>query len=209
MQHTLTYYKISTTGFHVYLCFKGGLLWQSHYELRHLQQPIWTAFHKELPQSEGDLKRFTGFFAMGSHWKVTVKSLVDGRHTQEDKLRMFCAAFKHYRKVAYVPKDVEKANLKAVQVTPDYLRVFFETPGLSNYSITNYITRYNITRDYATNGMPDQRQATHPGEWSRDYDRTLTDEERMVYWRHLVTLGWVKKHGPNGTYFVDTSKEKD
>lgn len=124
-----------------------------------------------------------------------VRELHAGRSVQ-DKIVMFCGAYKHYRGVPYKAKELEKANLKNTPVSRELLDVFFKSP-LANYTLDNYIKRINITRDWAHNGMNNHLADAFPDEWNEEYSRTLTGERLSKYYIHLRELGWQKDERGN------------
>lgn len=129
--------------------------------------------------------------------------------TAREKVIMFCTAFKYYRKVHYVAKDNEKANIKHVPVTRELLDIFFQSP-LHHFTIDNYIGRINITRDWLKNGLPDKTRggSAHPSYWDEAYERNLSGPELTAYRAHLRKLGWKTIHHPvRGTYMVEEDGE--
>ncbi|GGG33282.1 hypothetical protein [Hymenobacter glacieicola] len=108
--------------------------------------------------------------------------------TVKDKIKLFCAAFKDYRKVTYQPTQTEASNIRTVPVSQELLTVFFET-GLLDYSIRNYIARINTTRDILKNGRNIKER--FPAGYDRDFYNSLSGERLVEYKRHLRDNGWV------------------
>ena len=129
------------------------------------------------------------------HQSFDVRELHAGRSVQ-DKIVMFCGAYKHYRGVPYKPKELEKANLKTTPVTRELLDTFFKS-ALANYSLDNYIKRINITRDWAHNGMNNHLANVFPDEWNEEYSRTLDATGISKYYLHLNALGWKRDERGN------------
>jgi len=126
--------------------------------------------------------------------------------TVKEKTILFCAAHKNYRRVNYTAKDREKANLKAVPVTPELLDVFFSSP-LQHFTIDNYVSRINITRDWQANGMPTKDSFRYPKDWSADFERTLSPDQLTAYHQHLRKLGYIKDYNPNrGTFWREAGE---
>ncbi len=146
-----------------------------------INEQIWVAFKTRLNSSD-NLRMLQETFE--------VKELSNGRSVQ-DKLVMFCSAYKHYRNVPYKAKEVEKANLKNVPVTRGLLDTFFKSP-LANYTLDNYIKRINITRDWNLNGMNNHLANAFPDEWNEEFSRTLDGARLSEYYQHLIALGWQK-----------------
>ncbi len=149
---------------------------------------------KLLTSSHPDLGKYT-------HEEIPMR-------TAREKVIMFCTAYKHYRGVHYVAKDRESANIKHVPVSRELLDIFFQSP-LHHFTIDNYISRINITRDWAKNGLPDKNRggSAHPNYWDEAYYKSLTGEALTSYMQHLVKLGFVKKsHPQRGTYFEEGKK---
>ena len=169
-----------------YLRFEKGYLTGVEYIFNEsLTGDVWRSIHELMPQHENELKEFC-------ERRILVASQVKAK-TLQDKIVLFNHFYKHYRGVAYVGKTVEKANLKNVPVTPDLLKVFFESP-LSNFTMANYINRINITKDFARNGMKGNK---HPNYYDRDYEKTLGQTELNEYHKHLRALGWTSKYHPS------------
>ena len=113
--------------------------------------------------------------------------------TAKDKIIWFCLAFKHYRKTNYLAKEHEKANIKNVPVSRDLLDVFFKSP-INNFTIDNYISRINITKDHSINGLPSEQR--FPNHYDSKFERTLSGQETMKYHQHLKAKDWVKQEVP-------------
>lgn len=129
--------------------------------------------------------------------KSTVQPLA--LKTAHEKIQMFCAAHQARRGVYYIPKKHEKSNIKTVQVTPELLDVFFKSPHLQHFTIDNYVSRINITRDWAKNGIPDGKlKSKHPDYYDKDHERKLTGSELVEYHQHLYKCGWQKIHPEAG-----------
>lgn len=107
--------------------------------------------------------------------------------TAKDKIKLFCAAFRDYRGVTYQPTQTEASNIRTVQVNPQLLQVFFETP-LLDFSIRNYIARINITKDVLKNGRNVKER--FPAGYDHDFYHKLTGEKLTEYKRHLRDNGW-------------------
>lgn len=166
----------------IYVRYEKGQLTNILFELTDTLNPqIYESF-------KARLKAFDSMTEM--HQTFDVRELHQGRSVQ-DKIVMFCGAFKHYRGVPYKPKELEKANLKTTPVTRQLLDVFFSSP-LANYTLDNYIKRINITRDWAVNGMNNHLADAFPDEWNEEYSRSLDGDRLSKYYQHLRSLGWNK-----------------
>ena len=166
----------------IYIRYEHGELTHVLLELTAKMNPqIFEAFKARL-KSDDNVRHLLENF--------DVKELGNGRSVQ-DKLVMFCGAYKHYRNVPYKAKETEKANLKNVPVTRELLDVFFKSP-LANYTLDNYIKRINITRDWHKNGMNNHLLEAFPSEWNEEFSRTLEGQRLSEYYQHLHALGWKK-----------------
>lgn len=166
----------------IYIRYEKGALTNVLLELNSTINPqIFEAFKARL-KSDDNVRLLLENFE--------VKELGNGRSIQ-DKLVMFCGAYKHYRGVPYKAKETEKANLKNVPVTRELLDVFFKSP-LANYTLDNYIKRINITRDWHKNGMNNHLLEAFPDEWNEEFSRTLDGQRLSEYYKHLNDIGWRK-----------------
>jgi hypothetical protein len=166
----------------IYLRYEDGALAAVALELTgKLDENVWSHLKQQL-QLQENLKRLAEMFQ--------VKPLDTGRSVQ-DKIIMFCGAYKHYRGVPYYPKELEKANLKNVAVSPQLLDTFFKSP-LANYTLDNYIKRINITRDWSRNGMNNHLLTAFPDDYDPTFESTLSGERIAAYWAHLRDKGWRK-----------------
>ena len=199
----LTVHRLSFVGFHSYLAYRDGKLFIIQLPEPKLMPCHWQAkFLEGIPQDEKNLPEFHTFFTAGKLIEISQRPLNEAK-TQKDKIIAFSMAFKHYRGVSYSAKDVEKSNVKHVPVSKKLLDTFFQTPGLSNYTLENYIHRINITKDYTVNGLPDQRGPQLPDAWDLSFYKSCDEKTRAVYEKHLHELGYEKKYaGSIGTYFV-------
>ncbi|MEQ9021904.1 MAG: hypothetical protein RLN82_03980, partial [Pseudomonadales bacterium] len=156
---------------------------------------VFDAVMSEVPQLEADIPKGEHYmmafaFETSPHSpKVTYQPL--NPSTAKDKLILFCHAFKQYRQVPYYPKEHEKANIKNVMVNKELLDVFFTSP-LQHFTIDNYISRYNITRDQAKNGKPVKDSFKFPGHYDAAFEKTLSGASLQAYWKHLRANGWEK-----------------
>jgi hypothetical protein len=166
----------------IYLRYEKGELSAVLFELNAaLNDQVYTAFKQRLMQGE-NLKMLSECFE--------VKELNNGRSVQ-DKIVMFCSAFKFHRGIPYKPKEVEKANLKNVPVTRELLETWFKSP-LANYTLDNYIKRINITRDWARNGQGNHLIKQLPDDYDPTFEASLSGERLTQYWAHLRTNGYTK-----------------
>ena len=106
----------------------------------------------------------------------------------QDKVVLFSIFFRKYRGVNYAAKILEKANLKGVAVTKQLLTTFFESP-LSNFTLSNYIARINLTKDHTRNGNEIQKPR-FPDVYDRATEARLSGQELSEYYQHLYKLGW-------------------
>jgi len=128
--------------------------------------------------------------------KLEVKELVT--KSVKDKCILFCQAHYKHRGVSYVCTSFERANVKNVPVTLEYLEVFFGS-SLENFTLGNYIKRMNIIRDQAKNGKNTLRL---PNEWVPDFARKLDGPGYQAYVRYLKKLGLTKHYSPtSGEYW--------
>ncbi|MEO9475851.1 MAG: hypothetical protein ABJG41_09960 [Cyclobacteriaceae bacterium] len=194
----ITTYKVSFLGYHIYLGYRNKRLWIIQLPDKGLPRPLQSQFLANLDETEKALTDYNCFYSNHKMFELTKKQLGEPK-TQQDKIIVFGMAFKHYRGVAYQAKDQEKANIKHVPVSRKLLETFFTTPGLTNYTVENYIQRINITRDYAVNGFPDAR---FPDQWDREFWRNCDDKTRMMYEKSLVAKGYQRKTTGLGTNFV-------
>lgn len=199
----LTTYKLSFMGYHTYVAYRNHALFMVQLPEKNDMQISWhPRFLAAIPQLERDVKKLEGFQASVSQFvKITTKCLSEAK-TQADKIVAFSMAYKHYRGVAYSARDTEKSNVKNVPVNRKLLATFFETPGLTNFTIDNYVHRINITKDYAVNGFPDDRGPKMPDVWDREYWRQCDDNTRMAYERSLAGKGYKRKITSQGTIFI-------
>lgn len=181
---------------HIWLIFMGQRLHQVHYELAApLSEAQWRYWNAIIPQT------LQGMEALKAAKLQPVLLNELKRHTVREKIVMFAAWHKQHRGVNYIAKQLEKANLAHVPMSPKLLDTFFRSP-LQNFTLKNYIDRINITRDMAENGT----KTRHPGHFDPAYDRSLSPEQRNDYYAHLRSLGWVSTYNPNsGTIW----KEKE
>lgn len=107
--------------------------------------------------------------------------------TVKDKIAAFCAAYKEYRGITYAPTQNEASNIRTVLVSRELLTVFFET-ALSDFSIRNYITRINTTRDILQNGRDIKER--FPSEYNHELYHKLPPDKLLAYQKHLRELGW-------------------
>jgi hypothetical protein len=105
----------------------------------------------------------------------------------KDKIALFCAVYKEYRQVVYTPTQTEASNIRTVPVNGELLTVFFESP-LRDYSIRNYITRINTTKDILKNGRDIQER--FPNEYSYELYHKLPPDRLLAYQKHLFNLGF-------------------
>lgn len=168
----------------IYLRYEKECLTAIAMELnKPLEAHVWRSFLDRLPlQKDWINRQLSGVFE--------VKELSSGRSVQ-DKVVLFCGAYKHYRGVPYKPTTLEKANLKNVMVSRELLDTFFKSP-LSNFSMKNYIDRINITRDWQKNGMNQHLLSAMPDEYSAEYESKLDGPGLSEYRAHLISLGWKK-----------------
>lgn len=174
----------------LWLRFENGYLRGVEYEFKGpLLHELWQKLHAKFPRQVEDLKKWEG-------GTIQVKALGDpkGKATREEKIKLFCGFYQHYRGVAYQPKQLEKANIHTVKVTPKLLHTFFNSP-LQNFTMANYIERINITTDQARNG---HQGSKHPIYYDSAYERTLKGTDITDYHAHLIKLGWKKNNSPGG-----------
>lgn len=107
--------------------------------------------------------------------------------TAKDKIAHFCAAFRDYRGVVYKPTQNEASNIRTVLVSKELLATFFETPGLMDFTIRNYIQRINITRDVQKNGRDAKER--FPNHFDKDFFQKLPVEKHGAYYAHLRAHG--------------------
>lgn len=176
----------------IYVAFNNGYLTDVKLELNAPLTGIqWDWFRGKMPYMEEGMSRMR----VGS---MEVKLLKP--RTVQDKIIGFCVYYKKFRGISYQPKTVEKANLKDVPITKEYLEVFFNSP-LSNYSIANYIVRINITKDWAKNGMNPKR---YPAYYDAKLDKSLGTSDRELYYKHLRSNGWRQEYHPvSGSKWVE------
>ena len=105
----------------------------------------------------------------------------------KDKIALFCAVYKEYRQVVYTPTQTEASNIRTVPVNGELLTVFFESP-LRDYSIRNYITRINTTKDILKNGRDIQER--FPNDYSHELYHKLPPDRLLAYQKHLFSLGY-------------------
>jgi hypothetical protein len=166
----------------IYLRYEKGVLTAIAFELTDaMNEQVWNAFKQRL-NLQDNLK------LLGENFEV--KELGNGRSVQ-DKIVLFCSAFKHHRGIPYKPKEVEKANLKNVPVTRELLEMWFKSP-LANYTLDNYIKRINITRDWLHNGMNNHLLSAFPDDYDPSFEATLKGDRLTNYWAHLREKGWKK-----------------
>ncbi len=108
--------------------------------------------------------------------------------TVKDKIAHFCAAFQEYRGVSYRPTQNEASNIRTVPVGRELLSTFFETPGLLDFTIRNYIQRINITRDVLKNGRDPKER--FPNQFDKEFLQKLPSEKHPAYFKHLRERGW-------------------
>lgn len=138
---------------------------------------------------------------LGKAGGFTIELVQD--RTGAEKLVHFCMAYRHYRGVPYHASEQEKANIKLVPVNEKLLEVFFKST-LNVYTLTNYIRRINVTRDYATNGIPRPITSQHPPVYDAEYERKLSPSDVVDYHSHLQSLGFVKKYNPaRGSFWTE------
>lgn len=186
---------------------------------------LYLRYHKgqltniELPE-DMDPSRFDGIMSTVPQFEEDVVSgacthvlMVDGQfdiryeeikgRTIREKVIWFCTAYKHHRGTHYTAKDNEKANLKHVPVSKELLDTFFASP-LQHYTIDNYISRINITRDWAANGIPSRDRYRFPDHWDPELEKRLTGKDLQDYHQHLTKSGWIKDYNPTrGTMWVE------
>ena len=121
---------------------------------------------------------------------IEVRKLDNARSVQ-DKIVLFCSAYKHHRGIPYKATTLEKANLKNVPVDSKLLETFFKSP-LANFNLKNYIDRINITRDWSRNGMNQHLQFAFPDDYDPTFEKELEGERLTKYWQHLREKGWTK-----------------
>ena len=163
----------------IFVLYRDGLFSALDGADAKLSPEQWAYLLRTVPVQEGGW----GTVALGT----LTATLVVPRSVKE-KVVAFCAAHKDYRGVVYVPKLLEKANLKDVMVTDELLKVFFESP-LQNFTLKNYIDRINITRDQARNGRAGT--GAFPNRWDAAFVATLNPEQLNHYRAHLRSLGLV------------------
>ena len=105
----------------------------------------------------------------------------------KDKIKMFCAAYKEYREVNYMPTQNEASNIRTVPVNSELLTVFFESK-LLDFSIRNYITRINNLRDILKNGRDIKER--FPNEYDHELYHKLAPDRLIAYQKHLRTQGF-------------------
>lgn len=204
----LNTHKISFLGFHIYLAFRGGMLFMIQLPDKGLPSVLQSKFLEGLPNEEKRLKDYNCFITRTQGMVEITKKVLEEARTQQDKIILFGMAFKHYRKTAYNGADKEKANIKNVPVNKKLLATFFESPGVYIFTVENYIQRINITKDYAVNGFPDQRAPKFPLGWDREFWRSLDDKSRMSYEQHLHQNGFERRRSGDGsTYFAEKGVE--
>lgn len=191
-------YRMNSPSFSGYVYLK--------YADRHLDQvqfvpftsrEVFDAILEEIPQNDPDIEEQVMITTQGVKIKISrLKS-----RTAKEKIVHFCHAYKVHRGTHYQPKEHEKSNIKAVPVNKELLDVFFASP-IYNFTIDNYISRINITRDWVTNGMPSGNKM--PDYYDPQYERSLSGDQLQVYHQHLVSKGWEKIYNPNrGTIWVE------
>jgi hypothetical protein len=148
-----------------------------------LREDTWRSFCEKLP-----LQRTWLHNKLSGHFEI--KELTTAKSVQ-DKVVMFCSAYKHFRGVPYKPTTLEKANLKNVMVNRELLTTFFKSP-LANFNMKNYIDRINITRDWQKNGMNQHLFNAFPDEYDAKFEATLEAQRLGDYWAHLRDKGWKK-----------------
>ena len=179
-------YKLKSNKFSgaIYLTFDGSLL-------------TCIDFHLNSPLTD---RQFYWLRERLPKYRIEIQKLIEGTgmtceevnaHSVQDKIIMFCKYYKHYRGFNYKPQTLEKANVKNVQVTKEYLEAFFQS-DLSDFTLNNYIKRFNITRDFVHNGKPDKRFPNQP---DPDFEKKLSGKELSDYWAHLRKKGYVNKNG--------------
>jgi hypothetical protein len=164
----------------IYLRYENCLLTGLEFILNNpLTDDQYQWFKNNLPQYDTEIARLKA-------GTMEVKELKP--KSIQEKIILFCQYYMHYRGVSYKAKTLEKANLKDVPVSPELLKVFFESP-LSNFTLKNYIDRINITKDFAKNGQKGKR---FPNVYDKDFEKTLSNSELPEYWQHLIKNGWVR-----------------
>lgn len=199
---TTSIYRITSpkfTGGAIYLCYRNGLI--SAFDAADVVlSPEQAAYLMDkFPVHEANaLATEYGF--------PTFTDLVVPK-TAKEKIIVFCQYYKSYRGVTYVPTQQERSNIRTVPVTADLLRIWFTDSTLSNFTIVNYISRINITKDRLKNGMPGERPQ-HPNFYDKKYEAGLQGNAIMDYHMHLTKLGWRKAHGPAGTVWNPPRKQE-
>lgn len=175
-----TIYKLKSSRVQgvIYVCYRDGLFSNLDCADATLTAEQCGYLLRTLPPREAQLQDVN----MGT----LTASLVVPRSVK-DKVVLFCANYKSYRGVVYVPKLIEKANLKDVPVTNELLTVFFESP-LQNFTLKNYIDRINITKDQARNGRAGT--VVFPNQWDARFAAGLSGETLTSYRAHLRSLEW-------------------
>jgi hypothetical protein len=188
-------YKCTSTKIHgaMYLRFENEEL--THIELawsRSLKQAEFAWLRDRLPQHEHELS------LLSEH--MNVQELTP--RSVREKVILFNNFYKHYRGVSYQVKTQEKANVKTVPVTREFLTTFFESP-LQNFTLENYIKRINIIKDQAQNGRDTVK---YPNKYDPQFERTLNSEQTQAYHKHLQSIGWRRKYAPQrGTYWEEVA----
>lgn len=189
----LTAHRLSFLGYNYYLAYRNKKLFMIQFPDNPPNTWMNQDFLKVLPVDEDDIKKVT-FFINNKHTGVDISHReLQSAKTAQDKIVLFGMAFKHYRHVAYDAKEKERANVKHVPVNKKLLDTYFNSPGMSNFTLENYIHRINITKDYAANGFPDSR---FPNDFDKDLYRKMDATTQREYEQHLVSRGFVRDYHP-------------
>ena len=154
-----------------------------------------------------------------TNFRVTQLSLIllkQDMTKPNDKIRMFCDAYKHYvtdafgqgikYKVRGNGSGKSDAELIAdVEVTEMLLKTYFESRNpqfLAKYSIWNYVNNFNVLQ--AEHGKGDK--ARFPSYYSKKFEDKLQGKDRSEYWAHLRDCGFTPKKDQRGN-IIDWVRE--
>lgn len=181
------------------LTYADGFIKSLINEFKGLTEKQWDALVQELPAEEINISHLE---------EIGLKLKQDKAN---NKVAMFCDAYKAKMGVSYKASAMQGAQLRDKEVNTELLKCYFSSANFifRNKSIGNYAKYYNELRAECYGQLQDAPvKSQHPNQYNRKYEQSLNGPALTDYWKHLRDLGYTPVKSERDGSILDWIKQK-
>lgn len=144
---------------------------------------------RNIPYNECDLIKFN----LNSDSVILKRLDAPNVMLADEKIKLFCEFYKHYRKVQYKATAIDGNKLRSFTITGELLDCYFRSTSFifhNKWSVSNFCKYYNeLCSESAGINKPAIR-VVFPDGYSQAFESECTPYERYTYHQYLFNKGW-------------------